>query len=233
MSDVADPSLELPMLAQPPAPLERSGRGRSRRLVLAFAGVAVLLAVAGGLLVRSSKDKTPFPIGSSTIDQRRPDGLFASPTGVVLLFADGIDGVTAVDLDRGVVGRRVVEGERPGDQPFRLTHTGDHLVVGWGEIWAAPLDGGPSRKIDDATIYLPAAEPGEVWTLTWAGGRIGQGYEPATRRWELVRIPVGGGLGAIALSPQDSRIFFADNLTEPARCPEWTGHRLCSFRLPR
>jgi hypothetical protein len=101
--------------------------------------------------------------------------VFDAPTNTVLLFSDRIDGVTALDLDAGVAGRRVIQGEPAGDQPYRINLTGDHLVVGWGEIYAAPLDGGPSRPIDEATIYIPAAEPGEVWTVDYRGGRIGQG----------------------------------------------------------
>jgi hypothetical protein len=112
--------------------------------------------------------------------------VFDTPTNTVLLFSDGIDGVTALDLDTGVAGRRVIEGERAGDQPYRINLTGDHLVVGWGEIYAAPLDGGTSRPIDEATIYIPAAEPGEVWTVDYPGGRIGQGQA------EIRRIAIDG-----------------------------------------
>ncbi|HET6775794.1 MAG TPA: hypothetical protein VFH36_20955 [Acidimicrobiales bacterium] len=112
---------------------------------------------------------------------RRPAAVATAYSDVVLLVSDGIDGVTAVDLDHRLAGRRVVEGERAGDQPFRLTLTGSHLVVGWGEIYAAPLSGASSTKIDDATIYLPAAEPGEVWTVTWDGGRVGEGQASVRR----------------------------------------------------
>ncbi|MGH9235876.1 MAG: hypothetical protein ACRD0R_21365 [Acidimicrobiales bacterium] len=117
--------------------------------------------------------------GPSTSSGR--DGVFSTATDVVLLVSDGIDGVTAVDLDHRFAGRRVVEGERAGDQPYRLTLTGSHLVVGWGEIYAAPLSGASSTRIDDATIYLPAAEPGEVWTVTWDGGRVGEGQASVRR----------------------------------------------------
>lgn len=125
---------------------------------------------------RGPAEPTPTPAPTAPAA-----GVFSSPTDTVLLFTDGIDGVTAVDLDRRIAGRTVIDGERAGDQQFRLTLTGDHLVVGWGGIHAAPLAGGPSVRIDDATISVPAAEPGEVWTVTWDGGRIGSG-EPTVRR---------------------------------------------------
>jgi hypothetical protein len=89
--------------------------------------------------------------------------------------------VTALDLDNRIAGRRVIDGERAGDQSFRITVTGNHVVVGWGEIYAQPLSGGASTKIDDATIYIPAAESGEVWTIAWEGGRIGQGAATVRR----------------------------------------------------
>ena len=149
-------------------------------VVLAGAGVAVLLTRGAGDENGVVSTEPTAPAGPAD------DAVFATPTNVVLLFSDGIDGATAVDLDRGVAGRRVIDGERAGDQSFRLTLTGDHLVVGWGEIYADPLDGGPSRKIADATIYVPASEPGEVWTLTWDGGAIGAG--PST----IARVRVDG-----------------------------------------
>jgi hypothetical protein len=107
--------------------------------------------------------------------------VFAEKTGVVLLLSDGIDGVTAIDVDHRVAGRRVIQGERAGDQEFRITKTGDQLIVGWGEIYAFSLTRGSSRKIADATTYIPAAEPGQVWTATWDGGRIGPGSSRVQR----------------------------------------------------
>jgi hypothetical protein len=151
-------------------------RGRWRRIL----AVAAALAVLAGGAVAIIADTTDDHDSVVTADTAKPTevrhaGVFTTPTDTVLLFSDGIDGAMAVDLDRRLVGRRVVNGERAGDRQFRLTLTGDQLVVGWGEVYAAPLDGGPSEKIADATVYLPASEDGEVWTLTWEGGRIGAG----------------------------------------------------------
>lgn len=147
-----------------------------RRTLSVAAAVAVLVGGTAAILVHTTRDEDSVVTADTTkpSDGRR-SGVFSSPTDTVLLFSDGIDGATAIDLDRRLAGRRVIDGERAGDQQFRLTLTGDKLVVGWGEIYASPLAGGPSKKIADATIYLPASEDGEVWTLTWEGGRIGSG----------------------------------------------------------
>jgi hypothetical protein len=154
----------VPVAAVPPD-------GRRSRLRLAAAAVLVIgLASVAVALTRADDD--PSVLSITPDSGGAASGVFSTPTDAVVLFSDGIDGATAIDLDRRIAGRRVVEGERAGDQPFRLTLAGDHLVVGWGDIYAAPLAGGASRKIADATIYLPAAEPGEIWTLTWEGGRI-------------------------------------------------------------
>lgn len=148
-------------------------RRRSHRWLTAAAVLVIAIASTTFVLTRVGDDRA---VVSTTPDSGgAPSGVFSTPTDTVLLFSDGTNGATAIDLDRRVAGRRVIEGERAGDQPFRLTLTGDHLVVGWSEIYAAPLDGGASRKIADATVYLPASEPREVWTLTWEGSRIGAG----------------------------------------------------------
>jgi hypothetical protein len=147
-----------------------------RRSHLWLAAAAVLLIGLGSVALALTRVDDDSSVLSTTPDSGAATaGVFSTPTDTVLLFSDGIAGATAIDLDRSIAGRRVIEGERAGDQPFRLTLTGDHLIVGWDEIYAAPLGGGTSRKIADATIYLPASEPREVWTLTWEGGRIGAG----------------------------------------------------------
>jgi hypothetical protein len=148
-------------------------RRRSQLWLVAAAVLVIALGSATFVVTRLDRDDAVVSTTPDSGDART--GVFSTPTDTVLLFSDGIDGATAIDLDRRIAGRRVIEGERAGDQSFRLTLTGDHLVVGWGEIYAAPLAGGASRKIADATIYVPASEPGEVWTLAWEGGRIGAG----------------------------------------------------------
>ena len=144
-----------------------------RRAVLAgVAGVAaasvVAIAVAAVTAVRSDRGDNGDVASTST----STDAVFDARTDTVLLFSDGSDGVTALDLDTGIAARRVIE--EAGDQPYRTAITGDHLVVGSvGEIYAVPLDGGTSTLIDSATFFLPAAEPGEVWTVDFGRGREG------------------------------------------------------------
>lgn len=160
---------------RPAVPMAR--RPRTRRILVAAAALVAVVAI-GVAAMSALNDRedggSVVSVGPSDAEPPRA-GVFSTPTDVVLLFSDGIDGATAIDLDRRLAGRRVIEGERAGDQPFRLTLTGEHLVVGWGEIYAAPLNGGSSKKIADATIYVPASEPGEVWTITWEEGRINAG----------------------------------------------------------
>jgi hypothetical protein len=160
-------ALEARLLAEHPHSFE-APRRRARQWPLAVAAAVAALAVVAG--VRWGADRSQVVTSHS---QR--DGVFTSRTGIVLLFSDGIDGVTAVDLDHRVAARRSVPGDRPGDQPFRLALVDGTVVAGWGQIYASSLDGDMYRSIDDGTIFLPASEPGEVWTLTWASGRIGPG----------------------------------------------------------
>ena len=85
-------------------------RSPSRRVLAAVAAVLVLAGVAF-VLTRGAGDEN----GVVSTEPTAPagpadDAVFATPTNVVLLFSDGIDGATAVDLDRGVAGRRVIDG---------------------------------------------------------------------------------------------------------------------------
>lgn len=109
---------------------------------MAAAVLVITLGSATLAVIRKADD--PAVVSTTPDAGQARAGVFSTPTETVLLFSDGIDGATAIDLDRRVAGRRVIEGERAGDQSFRLTLTGEHLVVGWGEIHAAPLAGGTS-----------------------------------------------------------------------------------------
>lgn len=155
----------------------RRRQRRRRRLI----GVVVGALAASAVALSITTDNGSNTRRSREVPRPATQPLFAEKTGAVLLLSDGIDGVTAIDVDHRVAGRRVIEGERAGDQPFRITTTGDQLIVGWSEIYAMPLTRGPSRKIADATIYIPAAEPGQVWTITWEGGRTGAGASTVQR----------------------------------------------------
>ena len=96
-------------------------------------------------------------------------------TGDVLVFDDGYDGVAAVDLDDRTVSRRAIGGQEAGDQPWRLTLSGNDLIVGWDGVYADPVNGGSSRLLGNGTISVPAADPGDVWLVTYPAGRVGPG----------------------------------------------------------
>lgn len=162
-------------------------RHRAKRGVTAVAvAVLVTLVVATVFVLREDTENR------SMVSTERPTmtpraGVFSTPTNTVLLFSDGIDGVMAVDLDHREASRRVIEGARPGDPPYPLTLTVDHLIVGWGAIYAAPLRGGPSTKLVESErgFPIPAAEPGEVWTTTY-------GADPVTGGVQLQRARLDG-----------------------------------------
>jgi hypothetical protein len=96
-------------------------------------------------------------------------------TGVLLLVDDGIDGLTAVDLDHRLSGRSVVEGQRAGDEQYSMVKVGNHLIVGWGEPYSVDLTTRDGMSLGAATIFVPAAEPNAVWMVDYPGGRIGMG----------------------------------------------------------
>ena len=64
-------------------------------------------------------------------------------------------------------------GTPPVTSPSGSTSSMNILSSAGVRSTAAPLNGGPSRRIDLARIYIPAAEPGEVWTVI--PGPLGQG----------------------------------------------------------
>lgn len=137
----------------------------------------------------------------------------AQPTGTVLLFDDGYDGVLAVDLDARRAARRQLQGHRAGDQPHRLVRSGDHLLVGWSSVHAIAIADASSRPLGDATIFVPAAEPG-AWLVDYPGGAIGEGtpdYRRVDPRGRVVQqpegapdgFPAGGVAGGVALEGHD------------------------------
>ncbi len=173
---LADEPPELPPVVEPRH--ARSRPARHRTLGIVAAAAAVLALVVAAVALRSDEHASDVATASTPSPSGAPaagEGLFAEPTGLALVLSDGLDGAVFVDLDAARAARVPLDGERAGDPPARLILTDDHLVVGWGEIWAVPLAGGESTLVDRATIVLPAAETGQVWTLTWPSGGIGGG----------------------------------------------------------
>jgi hypothetical protein len=170
----------------------RSGVWSVYRVAMAVVTLAVFVtaATAGAVGAADPRDADPrdadppdegVPGESRAGDER---SVFSRKMGMTILFDDGLDGVLAVDLDSGVAARGVVEGQRAGDQQPRLWRESGSLIVGWGEIWAAPRAGGRSQRLGVATTAKPAVEPGRVWLLEYPGGGIGTGV-PTVRLVEL------------------------------------------------
>ena len=85
----------------------------------------------------------------------------------MLIFDNGYDGITLLDVDHRVATRRIGVGQRAGDQPFRIVRAGNDVLVGWGDVSAAPLTGGASRLLPPATVFVPAVEPDRVWLVDY------------------------------------------------------------------
>jgi hypothetical protein len=158
----------------PPGPsdydaLERAaGARRTRRRRRNVALVVALGVIAGAVvLTRRSDGQETQRISTATTaptTSTSAPSSFTTPTGDALIFSDGYSGVRVVDADHRLVIRRLDVGDSAGDQPFRITRVGEDLLVGWGEIFATPIDGAaPPRSIGVATTYVPAVEPDRVW----------------------------------------------------------------------
>jgi len=157
----------------------RRRRRRRRRWLVAVCLAVIAATLLAVLLVDSHGNKRSGSYPSEV--QALKGGAFPDRTGTVLVFHDGYDGVLSLDLDHRVAARRVVEGQRAGDQPWDIVKVGASLVVGWGQVWAAPIAGGTSRLLGQGatTTFFPAAEPGQVW-LDYPSGPTDNG--PPTLR---------------------------------------------------
>ncbi|MGH8913441.1 MAG: hypothetical protein ACRDZM_02890 [Acidimicrobiia bacterium] len=121
------------------------------------------------------------PVTEPAIDIPIEGPVFGEETGVILLLDDGLEGVTAVDLDGRRGGRSIVEGQRAGDEEYSMVRVGDKLVVGWSEPHAVDIATREAVSLGTATIFVPAAEPGRVWMVD-SGSRIGSA---SVRVWQV------------------------------------------------
>lgn len=165
-----------------------SGLTRARLAAAAVVLAAIVGVVAAVMYAPAPEDAgDPVALPSAAASARPPPvdvdpdasgqwpSGFLTPTGSVLVFDDGHSGAVALDLDSGW-SRKLRLPQRPGDQPYRIWRLGDRVVVGWGEIHAVRFaHNGVSRHLADATLFVPAAEPGQLWLIDWDGGRIGLG----------------------------------------------------------
>lgn len=147
------------------------------------ATVALLVVATVGDFADRDVVATITPaVNSPAATQLPADGpIFGEATGVVLLVDDGIDGLTAIDPDRRLATRSVVEGQRSGDEEHSMILVGDHLVVGWGEPHAVDLTTGEALSLGEATVFVPAAENDRVWMIDTS---MSIGAEPA-QVWQV------------------------------------------------
>lgn len=112
---------------------------------------------------------------TTTTFQTANDPLFGVELPWVLLFDDGLEGVLAIEPNERIGSRSFIAGQRPGDQPYRLHLALDHLVVGWGSVYANNVTTRASVPLGGATIFVPASEANRVWLIDYPGRRIGSG----------------------------------------------------------
>jgi hypothetical protein len=123
----------------------------------------------------SPSTTVPVTASPSTTNAVPIDPLFGEELPWVFLFDDGIDGVLAVDPTNRVASRSVVDGQRAGDQPYRLELVENRLIVGWGEVRASDIYARRSVSLGEATIYLPAFLPDRVWLINDPAGVVDGG----------------------------------------------------------
>lgn len=159
----------------------RSHRMRQRRLV--GAGAVVLLVatlVVAALEVGDGPRRVQIdngaPNGAAT-----KGGLFPDVTGTTLILDDGASGIVAVDLDRRVAERRPTLGGGTQEQPIGIVGADTAFFTGSNDIYAVPFDGSPAILVGHANAFTRAAEPNEVWLVSWPGGRQGLGTPVSLR----------------------------------------------------
>ena len=146
----------------------RSRQLRTRRRVRRALAGGIAAAVSVGVVVTVTSLASDAPRGrlrAPTSDQK---GVFASPTGSVLVFEDGSRGLVLVDVDRRIAVRRQVPSL--GQPPNQVLSTGKALIVGSSDVYAEPFSAAPAIDLGPAKITIPAAEPGTVWLIDYGAG---------------------------------------------------------------
>jgi hypothetical protein len=160
---------------------DRSSRSRVWLFAAAVVAVVVLMGGIGFFTqpdsgpVLSRADITPASDTPGTTPAEVAGPLFGEELPWTLIFDDGLSGVVVVDLNDPVERRVDLDGQRPGDQPYRLGLVSQYLITGWGGVFAEDLNDLHTIALGSATIWVPAAETDRVWLIEYAGGRIGQG----------------------------------------------------------
>ena len=129
-------------------------RRRSRRVA---AGVALITVTASVVAFAVFNGKTT----AHRVRVVSP----ASTTPDVLVF-DEAGGLLSVDVTTHVVRYDPIYGWKGGDPPFDSLRVDNDVVVGWGDVYAAPLSGAPAKKLGTG-VFVPAVEPGAVWLTSY------------------------------------------------------------------
>jgi hypothetical protein len=95
-------------------------------------------------------------------------GVLPNLTGVVLALSDGFDKVVLVDLDHRFAVRLPAQPQHGGVGGYRLIRTAQALIVGLDDVYAIPLNGGPTRPLGQATLSLPAVDQDRVWLVAYS-----------------------------------------------------------------
>ena len=223
--------------------LGSSGRSRPP-LAWVLAGSVVGAVAIGVIVFVSALDPDPVvtpslappvPTGSAptippAVSVPESGHLFGEETGVVLLFDDGLGGLTAVDPDQRLASRSAVEGQRAGDEPYSMVRVGDHLVVGWAEPFAVDIVTREPTSLGSALIFLPGVEKDRVWMVKnpWTAPKAWQVSLDGEQLSEPTAVtalgtPAIGIEGGLALQT-DSGLTLWNVTTGEARHLEGAGH---------
>ncbi|MBU1226533.1 MAG: hypothetical protein KJ698_04870 [Actinobacteria bacterium] len=205
--------------------IPESPRSRRSRVGAAAAAVAVVALFAAVTVILRATAFAPTTPASTTMAATSGTSMpsrttlgppaasfpesgptFGRTTGIVLFLNDGVDGITAVDLDRRLVSLSTVEGRRVGDEFRSIIRVGDKLVVGWGQPHAVDLATRQVTILGTAMEFLPATEPDRVWLVDYPSRSIGVGAPVAwqvdmsgTVLSEPKELPAGIGLPVIGI----------------------------------
>jgi hypothetical protein len=172
---------------QPSAAARASVRQRHRRArqhrIVGTAAVVVVVATLVVALVNIGDGSRRVEVGNRgrPADVAGNGGVFPDATGTVLILDDGASGIVAVDLDHRIAQRRPTPGGGTQEQPIGIVGADSGFFVGSNDTYAVPFDGSPPIAVGRATEFTRAAEPNDVWLLTWPGGREGSGVPLSLR----------------------------------------------------
>ena len=155
---------------------EARRRARRRRFGYAAGAVALVLAVAGGVLLA----------GGGDADRTRDEATSNSTSGAdgremlfVRAIVDSREGLFAIDTASGEV-KRVRVRLSCGDTPFCLISTGGELIISSGGRTTAYNPAAPGRtglaRLGKGWIAIPSANSGHVWLGILARGKLGGPY---------------------------------------------------------